>query len=184
VAAARRLFAERGFEHVSTSDVLEDAGVSRGAMYHHFPSKTDLFRAAWQASERDALARIGARMGTQPGTPLELLRAGCRAYLAECASSYELQRLGLLQSRSVLGWEGWSQAAAALGIGRMDGGVQAAVDSGELSAGDVETTARLLLAAMIEGGLLIATADDPEARFREVAPVAVRLIDGLRAETS
>ena len=62
LAAARELFAARDFEDVSTGAVLAHAGVSRGAMYHHFQSKTELFRAAWEASERDLMARLAARV--------------------------------------------------------------------------------------------------------------------------
>jgi AcrR family transcriptional regulator len=179
IDAARELFTENDFADVSTEAILERAGVSRGAMYHHFPSKTELFRAAWEASEREAMERIARAVNPELG-PFDALLAGSSAYLAECARSRELQRLGLRQSRAVLGWEGWAEAAAALGIGVMVAGVLGAVQAGELEADDVELTARLVLAALIEAGLLIATAPDPEARFRQVEPEALRLIRGLR----
>src|SRR5271155_4324661 len=60
VAAARQPFTERGFNDVSTGEILARAGVSRGAMYHHFRSKTDLFRAVYLAAERDAMQRVAA----------------------------------------------------------------------------------------------------------------------------
>jgi AcrR family transcriptional regulator len=148
-------------------------------MYHHFPSKTQLFRAAWEASERDNIARLAQRAEANESA-FEALRAGCLEYLQECASNRELQRVGLRQSRAVLGWEEWSAAAASLGIGVMEGGVRAAVASGELATTDVGTTARVLLAALIEAGLLIATAEDSQDAFAEVAPEAMRLVDGLR----
>ena len=181
MAAARELFADRDFDEVSTSDVLAHAGVSRGAMYHHFESKTELFRAAWEASERALMARLAGRAEGGPGGPYEQLVAGCRAYLDECARSRELQRLGLRQSRAVLGWEGWSEAAADLGIGMMEGGVRAAADAGELATANPSVTARLVLAALIEAGLLIATAPDPAARFREVEPEMTRFLAGLKS---
>ncbi|MBV9213551.1 MAG: TetR/AcrR family transcriptional regulator [Actinobacteria bacterium] len=180
VAAARQLFTERDFEEVSTADLLARAGVSRGAMYHHFESKTDLFRAAWEESEREVMARL-ASAAAGSDFPFEALAAGCRAYLELCATSLELQRLGLRQSRMVLGWDGWSEAAAELGIGAMEAGVRAASDSGELETGDPSTTARLLLATLVEAGLLIASSPDPRARFEEVAPEALRFLEGLKA---
>jgi AcrR family transcriptional regulator len=181
VTAARELFTARDFEEVSTSDVLARAGVSRGAMYHHFESKTELFRAAWEASEHELIARLAGNAEAGAGGPFDQLVAGCRAYLAECMSSRELQRLGLRQSRAVLGWEGWSEAAAELGIGMMQAGVWAAAEAGELATANPATTARLILAALIEAGLLIATAPDPPARFREVEPEMTRLLEGLRS---
>ncbi|HEX8051649.1 MAG TPA: TetR/AcrR family transcriptional regulator [Thermoleophilaceae bacterium] len=178
VGAARELFTEHDFHAVGTAQVLARAGVSRGAMYHHFPSKTDLFRAAWETSERDLLARFTER-STGGGSPFESLVSGCRAYLVECATSRELQRIGLRQSRAVLGWEQWSEAVAALGLGVMKAGVGAAVESGELRTNDVDATARILLSALIEAGLLIATARDPRARLREIEPEAMRFVLGL-----
>lgn len=181
VSAARALFTERDFNAVSTQDILRRAGVSRGAMYHHFGSKTELFRAAWEASELDTLARLAAS-ASAAGGPFEALVRGCRAYLGECARTRELQRIGLRQSRAVLGWEGWSEAAASLGIGVMEAGVRAAADAGELATTDVAATARILLAALIEAGLLIATAADPEAKLAEIEPSAIAFVEGLRRE--
>lgn len=181
IAAGRELFATRDFADVSTGDVLERAGVSRGAMYHHFESKTEFFRAAWEASERDALMRIAASSESASGSPFDQLLAGCRAYLAECVTSRELRHIGLRQSRVVLGWEGWSQAAAELGIGVMEAGVGAAAEAGELATANPSVTARLILAALIEAALLISTAPDPAARLPEVESEMVRLLESLRS---
>jgi AcrR family transcriptional regulator len=179
VDAARELFTAHDFHAVSTEQVLARAGVSRGAMYHHFPSKTDLFRAAWEGTERDGLARFAQRP-RDGGTPFELLVSGCRGYLFECATSREVQRIGLRQSRAVLGWEQWSEAVAQLTLGVMKDGVQAAVESGEIESGDVDATARILLALLIEAGLMIAAAPDPRRRLAEVEPEAMRFLEGLR----
>jgi AcrR family transcriptional regulator len=175
----RKLLVERDYGYVSTEDVLALAGVSRGALYHHFSGKLELFRAAYVESERDAMARIAAALPPDAG-PLEQLRAGCRAYLAECAGSGEMQRIGLRQSRAVLGWESWRETAVGLGIGMMRATVQAAVEAGELSSADVEVTADLLMAALIEAGLMVASAEDPGAARRAVEPELMRLLDGLR----
>src|SRR6185312_10415319 len=94
--------------------VLRRAGVSRGALYHHFPSKRELYRAVWRDSERRLIERLGeAAEGAK--TPLEALILGCRAYLDEAATNREVQRIGLLQSRTVLGWEGWRDGIQDLG---------------------------------------------------------------------
>lgn len=110
----------------------------------------------------------------------DLLVAGCRAYLAECAGSQELQRVGLRQSRAVLGWEGWREAAADLGIGLMEASVAAAAEAGEIDAPDVAATSSMLLASFIEAGLSIANDPDPERALARFEPQAVRLIEGLR----
>ena len=180
VAAARELFVERDFDDVTTEDVIARAGVSRGAMYHHFDGKTALFLAAYEASERAVVERLAAAAEVA-ASPFEQLAAGCRAYLRECASSQELQRIGLLQSRQVLGWEGWRQAASGFGLGLMLGAVQAVVDAGQLETADVATTTHLLLASLIEAGLLVATSADPHAAVPAVEREFLRFLDGLRA---
>jgi AcrR family transcriptional regulator len=182
VRAARELFTERDFNDVSTGEILARAGVSRGAMYHHFPSKTDLFRAVYLASERDAMQRVAAAARTlmPSDDPFDLLIAGCRAYLAECASSRELQRIGLRQSRAVLGWEAWREAAADLGIGLMEATVAAAAAAGEIDTCDVAATSSVLLAGMIEAGLAIANDPEPQRARVRFEPELVRLVEGLR----
>jgi len=155
-------------------------------MYHHFASKTDLFRAAYLASERDAMERVAmaAAQLADSSAPLEALLAGCRAYLAECASSHELQSIGLRQSRAVLGWEGWRAAAADLGIGLMEASIAAAAQAGEIEAPDVAATASLLLASLIEAGLSIANDPEPQRALERFEPEALRLVLALRVRRS
>jgi AcrR family transcriptional regulator len=182
VGAARQLFTERDFDDVSTGEILARAGVSRGALYHHFASKIELFREVYLVCERDAMERVGARALELALTDaaFDLLVAGCRAYLAECASSRELQRIGLRQSRAVLGWEAWREAAADLGIGLMEATVAAAAEAAEIDAPDVAATSSLLLASLIEAGLSIANDPHPERALARFEPQAVRLFEGLR----
>jgi AcrR family transcriptional regulator len=179
IEAARGLFMERDYGTVSTAEILERAGVSRGALYHHFDGKRDLYRAVWQDSERRLIRRL-AEAASGAETPFEALTAGCLAYLDESASNREMQRIGLLQSRTVLGWEDWRQGIQELGLRAVEEAVSAAIQSGELREGNVETTAHLVLAALIEAGLLIATADDQRAARAAAEPVLKAMLDGLR----
>lgn len=179
VEAAHGLFMERDYDDVSTEEILERSGVSRGALYHHFPSKQELFRAVYEASERRVLELVAAEAATA-ATPFDALLGSARAYLRQCESNEELRRIGILQSRAVLGWEGWRRAAAELGIGVALAVVAAAIEAGELPAHDPETLALVILGAMIEAATLIAVADDRrEARERAEA-VVVDLLEGLR----
>lgn len=179
----RDLLAERDFDEIATEEILARAGVSRGGMYHHFASKVDLFKAAFEASEREAILRLGAVAEQQAalgGSAFDQLLAGCIAYVRECASRGELERIGLRQSRAVLGWEGWREAAAPLGIAAVKAGVQAAVDAGELASNDVTITTHLVLAALIEAGLLAATDPKPDQALARIEPEITRLLNGLR----
>jgi AcrR family transcriptional regulator len=179
LAAAHELFMERDYDQVSTEEILERSGVSRGALYHHFPAKLDLFRAVWEASERRVLERIASAL--PPGTtPFETLVLLAKGYLRAAETDEELRRIGLGQSRTVLGWEGWRATATQLGLGVALAVVSAAMEAGELPPHDPETTAVILLGAMIDAAMLILVAED-RAKARERAEgVVVDLLEGLR----
>jgi len=180
IEAATELFIERDFDQVSTEDVIGRAGVSRGAMYHHFQSKLELFRAVYETTERRTMLKL-AQAALDADGPYEALLAGSRAYLREAETNDELRRIGLTQSRAVLGWERWREIASGLGIGLVEASLQAAVDAGEIKLLDVPTTALLVLGAMMEGAMLVATSEDPKATRKRVEPVIDGLIESLRA---
>jgi AcrR family transcriptional regulator len=179
VEAARELFIERDYAQVSTADILERAGVSRGALYHHFEGKRGLYREVWRSSEARLIERlVGA--GANAATPYEALAAAARAYLDEAVTNTEMRRIGLLQSRTVLGWEEWRRGIQDLGLAAMSVGIEAAMDSGELRRADPESTAHLLLAALIEAALLIVTSEDSSAARSRAEPPLMEMLEGLR----
>ena len=177
--AATALFVERDYADVSIEEILERAGVSRGALYHHFAGKEELFTAVYQASERRVMERIAASAGSA-GSAFEMLVAASRAYLREAETSKELRRIGILQSRAVLGWEGWREAASELGIGLTRALLAAAMEAGEIKPRDLEVTSHLMLGTMIEGATLIATAAKPAAVRAEAEDLVVDLLNALR----
>jgi len=179
VDAARELFMDRDYAEVSTAEILARAGVSRGALYHHFSSKRELYRAVWRDSESRLIERLGDA-ATGAGTPFEALGLAFGAYLDEAVSNREMRRIGLLQSRTVLGWEEWRQGISDLGLAAMAGGVQAAIDARQMRPTDVESAAHLLLAALIESALLIVTSEDPAAARSRAEPPLMEMLEGLR----
>jgi AcrR family transcriptional regulator len=179
VEAARELFLAEEYEEVSTAEILARSGVSRGAMYHHFPSKLELFRAVYEGSERRLLERIASE-ALAASSPFEGLLAAARAYLRRCEDDEELRRIGLIQSRAVLGWEEWHATATGLGLGLTLAVVEAAIEAGELPSHDPETLAVVLLGALIEAAMPIATAEDRAAARRRSEAVIVDLLEGLR----
>jgi AcrR family transcriptional regulator len=170
---------ERDFDQVSTEEVLTRSGVSRGALYHHFPSKLALFRAVFEASERRVLESVVAAAAAA-ATPFDALLESAKAYLHQCETNEELRRIGLLQSRAVMGWEGWREAAAELGVGVALATVTAGIEAGELPAHDPETLALVLLGAMIEAATLIAVAEDRRLARERSEAVIVDLLSSLR----
>lgn len=179
LAAAHELFMERDFDRVSTEEILERSGVSRGALYHHFPTKLDVFQAVWEASERRVIERLAS--GLPPATaPFETLVLLARGYLRAAEEDEELRRIGLGQSRTVLGWERWRETATGLGLGVALAVVTAAIEAGELPPHDPETIAIVLLGAMIEAAMLVLVAEDPAATRERAEGVVVDLLEGLR----
>jgi AcrR family transcriptional regulator len=179
VEAAHELFVERDYDLVSTEEIIEHAGVSRGALYHHFPTKLDLFRAVFQASERRVIDRIVAQVPSD-STPFEAIVHLARGYLRAAETDDELRRIGLGQCRAVLGWEGWREACNELGVGLAIAGATAAIGAGELPPHDPETVAIVLLGTMIEAAMLIVVADDRAAAREKSEAVIVDILEGLR----
>lgn len=179
VGVATRLFAERGYAAVGTEEIVRQAGVTRGALYHHFADKRELFRAVHEGVERDLVERIAARVTGVAG-PWEVTIAGMRAYLDACTEPTVMQ-IALIDAPSVLGWEEWREIDARYGLGLVTTTLRAAMDVGVLRRHAVEPLAQLLLAAMAEAGLMVATSPDPAAARDQVEAALLVLLEGLRA---
>ena len=181
-AAARQLFTERGYAATSTTEIVERAGVTRGALYHHFAAKDDLFRAVFEQLEGEVTKLVAEEALTSPD-PLEQLRRGTRAYLDACIDP-AVQRVVLLDGPSVLGWETWQEIEQRYGYGLVVAGVEAAIGAGLIEAQPVEPLAHVLFGALTEAGMVVARADDPGAARAEMEAAMDRLLDGLRVAKS
>ena len=181
-AAARQLFTERGYAATSTTEIVERAGVTRGALYHHFAAKDELFRAVFEQLE-DEVTKHVAHEALTSTDPLEQLRRGTRAYLDACIDP-AVQRVVLLDGPSVLGWETWQEIEQRYGYGLVLAGVEAAIGAGLISALPVEPLAHVLFGALTEAGMVVARADEPRTARADMEAAMDRLLDGLRASTS
>lgn len=179
VRAARELFAKRGYAQVGTSEVVRRAGVTRGALQHHFPRKKDLFRAVYEQAEQDIVDAIVAELSAKDD-PLELLTGGIRLYLDACTDP-GLRQIGLVDGPAVLGWEEWREIGARSALGLVSLSLQTGIDAGVLRRADVESLAHLILGALGEAGMLVANADNPRAAREQVEGSLLALLEGLRA---
>jgi len=177
--AARELFTERGYGGVGTEEIVRRAKLTRGALYHHFTDKKDLFRAVHEQIEGEVMEAIGAQMAAAEADPLELLIVGTRAYLDVCTDP-AITRVTLVDAPSVLGWEEWREIDMRHGLGIVIAGLQGGMDAGVLRRQPVRPLAHLMLGAMGEAGMVIANAVDPEAARAEVELALIGLLDGLR----
>jgi AcrR family transcriptional regulator len=178
IAAARSLFAERGFAGVGTEEIVRAARMTRGALYHHFESKDDLFRAVYEDVERELVERIAAD-AMSAGDPLQALRAGARAFLDACEDP-AVQRIALIDAPSVLGWEQWREIGLRYGFGLVQATLEAAMDAELIERQPVRPLAHLLLGSIDEAAMLVARADDHGQTKREVAAAVDRYVDSLR----
>jgi AcrR family transcriptional regulator len=178
VRAARELFASRGYAGVGTQEIVRQAAVTRGALYHHFRDKKDLFSAVHEQLESELVASIGAKIGDIQDAR-ELLATGVRSFLDACTDP-ALAQISLIDAPSVLGWAEWREVDARYGMGLVRLGLEAAMDQGLMPRQDPEPLAHLLLAALGEAALLIAHAEDPKAARREVEGPVMALLEGLQ----
>jgi AcrR family transcriptional regulator len=179
IATARELFAERGYAAVGTEEIVRAAGVTRGALYHHFAGKRELFEAVYEEVERQLVERIAASAISAAADPLQALQAGSEAFLDACEDP-AVQQIALLDAPSVLGWERWREIGLRYGFGLVQATVQAAMDAGLIERQPVQPLSHLLLGAMDEGAMLIARSDDAGQTRREVGASMARFVEALR----
>jgi AcrR family transcriptional regulator len=179
VAAARPLFAAQGFGGVATEAIVRAAGVTRGAMYHQFADKTELFAAVFEAVEAEVTERVGAAvLGAGTADPIEMMTLGAQTWLDECADP-EVHRIILLEAPVVLGWERWREVGLRYGMGLVQGLLTRAIEVGRIPAQPVVPLAHVLIGALDEAALYVARSDDPVRARDEVAAVLDRLVRAL-----
>jgi AcrR family transcriptional regulator len=181
VAAARRLFAERGWAATSMEQVAREAGVTKGALYHHYQDKTALLAAVYEDQECRSVEHLLARSAAvDPRDPLEALRVGSRAFLEECLDP-TFRAIALVEAPAGLGWERWRKIDLEHGFGLMRTAVAAAIEAGQLQPLPVDQVSHLLLAALMEAALLLGQAEDPAAELELAAATFDALVEGLTA---
>ena len=181
IAAARTLFAAHGFSEVALETIVRVAGVTRGALYHHFADKTELFAAVFERVEGEVAARMGEAIEAAGETdPLEVMRLGAGFWLDAC-SDPEVQRIVLIDAPAVLGSSRWSEIGNRYNIGLVRALLTSAIESGRIPPQPVEATALTMLGAMREATLYIARAEQHDQAREDAGAVINRLIDALVA---
>ena len=177
LAAARRLFAEQGFAGTGREEIAAAAGVTRGALYHHFASKEAVFRAVVEQLEEELTNQV-AVAGMKGEDPAEQLRLGCLAFLDGCLDP-AVRRIVLLEAPAVLGWDQWREIDERYGLALLTHSVQEVMAAGLIDPGPVGPLAHMLLGALNEAALLVATAKRPKAARAEVGRTVERVLDRL-----
>jgi AcrR family transcriptional regulator len=177
VTTARRLFAERGYAHVPAEEIVAAAGITRGALYHHFADKQQLFCAVFEELEDEVTAEIAAAIAAAPDRPTGMV-LGLGRFLDVCQRP-EVTQIALTDAPAVLGWQTWRAIEARHGLGVITQGLQAAAQEGLLVDAPVPVLAQLVLSAVIEAALLIAHAADPAAARADAEQALLALLSGM-----
>src|SRR5262245_60317686 len=182
ITAARRLFGARGYASVGTEEIVRAAGVTRGALYHQFRDKADLFATVAEEVEAEIAERIADGAAGSAADPVEALRAGARLFLDACAEP-EVERIILLDAPAVLGWEAWRDLAGRYGLGLVQFALQSAMDAGAITAQPVAPLAHVLIGALDECALYVARADDPAAARAQCTAIFDQLLRSFTPTT-
>jgi AcrR family transcriptional regulator len=181
IASARPLFAAAGFADVALETIVRAAGVTRGALYHHFADKTELFAAVFERVESEVATQMGEAIAAANETdPVEVMRLGAGFWLDAC-SDPEIQRIVLVDAPAVLGWVRWTEIGNRYNTGLVRELLANAVETGRIPPQPIEATALTMLGAMREATLYVARAEDHDLARQEAGAVMDRLIHALNA---
>ncbi|UIK07650.1 TetR/AcrR family transcriptional regulator [Neorhizobium galegae] len=179
IAAARHAFARQGYAEASMDDFTAGAGLTRGALYHHFGDKKGLLMAVIMQMDAEMSDRL-ATISSRAETPWQAFVDECVAFI-EMSLEPEIQRIMLLDGPAVLGDPSqWPNQSAC--IRTTTASLQKLIDQGTIRPVDAEATARLVNGATLSAALWIANAEDPDAVSKKAVEVFLTLVSGLLVE--
>jgi AcrR family transcriptional regulator len=185
IESARKLFGSRSYAEVSLAEIVDASGVTKGALYHHFPGgKKDLMEAAYEQVEAEFTRSIADQV--LPGLsgnetdPLDVMEAAIGITL-DASLDPELQQIVLIDSPSVLGWTRWREIADDHSLAVVKTLLNAAKEAGSLRPVPTDPLAHLLMASLSEAILMIARAEDPQTAKADASEALAAIIAGLRS---
>lgn len=176
VEAARRLFAAHGFAGVGTEAIVREAAVSRGALYHQFADKTELFAAVLEDVEREVAQHLAEVAGAAADAGfVEVFVQAVEAWLELCERP-EIQRIVLVDGPSVLGWTRWREICQSHVLGLIQAVLAQGMAAGQVVEQPIRPLSHALIAVADEAALYVASAADPATARREMVDVARQLV--------
>jgi AcrR family transcriptional regulator len=179
IDAARPLFAQRGYAEIGTEEIVQAAGMTRGALYHHYRNKEELFTAVVEDVIRDMHAEILAAAGARQGDAWDSLERGISAFLT-ISQRPEVLRIVFRDAPSVLGWQRWRELDAKYGLGLLQSVLTSVMEAGLIAKQPAQPLAHLLLGALIEAAMMIGNSADPMTTRGPLEAWLGRLLAGLR----
>jgi AcrR family transcriptional regulator len=174
---ARRQFASKGYANVSLAGIVEAAGVTKGALYHHFTGKEDLFRAVLREVQHEVAARIAT--AAPGGDSWSQLIAGCEMFL-RASTEPEIQQIMLIDAPAVLGWGTWREIDASTSMQQLEHVLTELMKQRVIHRQPVAPLVHLLSGAMNEAALWLAHSDNREQDLAQTMTVLTGMLDALR----
>jgi AcrR family transcriptional regulator len=178
IEIACEVFTRDGYANAATEDIVQIAGVTRGALYHHFGSKQGLFEAVLGAVQQKVGQRIN-QVTSETDDVWEQLIVGSVAFL-EASLDPQVQRIMLIDAPSVLGWSVWREMDAQHSMKSLREGLAELIEQGQLPQLPLDALTHLLSGAMNEAALWIAQSDNPQAALAEAAQSLKHMLNALR----
>jgi AcrR family transcriptional regulator len=177
VVAARDLFGGRGYAATSIDEVASRAGVTKGAFYHHFAGKADLFQEVYEQVKREVSDQV-VSVFNEPDHWKAVI-GGCQLMI-DAQLDPAIRRIALHDARSVLGWDVVRQIESRYGAVGIRGALRKAMHGGVIEPQPLRPLALLLAGALSEACFYVADADDPAAAREEVGRLIERILEGLK----
>jgi AcrR family transcriptional regulator len=178
IGKARKVFAKKGFVDAGLAEIVSAAGVTTGAVYHHFGDKKGLFLAVAETVEGDILKGVMLAAATKSGSWEQLL-AAVDATLEICAEP-DVQRIIFIDAPTVIGPAAWREIELKYAFGGMLQAFQRLIDEGVIRSGSADVLASILLGALIEAARAVARARDKHAAMADARATVARLFASLR----
>jgi AcrR family transcriptional regulator len=176
--AARTLFGEQGYSATSLDEVVARAGVTKGALYHHFDDKEGLFRSVYERAQQEVSDQAVARF-LQPDSWAALVD-GCRLWIVAHLDP-RVRRIVLTDARGVLGWETVRSIETRYSAVALRGALRKAVHAGVIEPRPLRPLALMLTGALSEACFYVADAEDPDVALKEVGELIEAMLRGLQA---
>ena len=181
LAAARNLFGKQGYAATSTEEIVAQAGVTKGALYHHFPDKESLFRVVFEQVQREVSDKAVVEF-LQPDSWAALV-AGCRLWI-DAHLDPGVRQIVLSDARGVLGWDVARAVETRFSAVALRGALRKGMHAGVIERRPLRPLALMLTGALSEACLYVAESEDPDLAREEVGALVVDLLSGIRVPPS
>lgn len=174
---ARPLFEGRGYASVSAEEIVAEAGLTRGALYHHYAGKQGLFEAVAESAMQRLHEDI-VHAGAGAANPMAALCLGIERFV-ELASTPRIQQLLFVDAPGVLGWQRWRALDEQYGLGMLKRGIEAAIAAGQMRPQSVDMAAHILVSGLIEAAMVVAHARNKATARKDALDALLRVLAGL-----